>query len=128
MGKAFEDNDHTNQWIKKQLHSSSRRRGWNVRACAEMEEKKSKQQSFKESLIVEDAKLRQEIHILIREMKEQGKSKLEVIFALSKRSEFKKYSPYFKAWIENDYQENKRQAPWTRRTTIPKEKGEGEEK
>ena len=128
MGKAFEDSEHTNQWIKKQLHYSTKRSGWNVRSCAKIEEKKSKQQSFKQSLIVEDAKLRQEIHVLIREMKEPGKSKLEVIFALSKRPEFKKYSSYFKVWVENDYKEYKRKAPWARRTTIPKEKVEEEER
>ena len=40
MGKAFEDSEHTNQWIKKQLHYSTKRSGWNVRSCAKIEEKK----------------------------------------------------------------------------------------
>lgn len=124
MGKAFEDSEHTNQWIKKQLHSSSKRSGWNVKICVDQEEKSKRKPSFKESLVVEDAKLRQEIHGVIREMKEQGRTKLEVIFALSKRPEFKKYSSYFKAWIENDYKENRRKSPWTSRTTIPKEREE----
>lgn len=126
MAKAFEDNEHTNQWIKKQLHSSTKRSGWNVNACAEIEDRKNRKQSFKESLVVQDAKLRQQVHELIREMKEQGKSKLEVIFALSKRPEFKKYSPYFKAWVENDYRENRPKSPWTSRTKIPEKKEEEE--
>lgn len=128
MAKAFEDNEHTNQWIKKQVHSSTKRSGWNVQICADQEDKRKRQKSFKEALVLQDAKLRQQIHEVIKQMKEQGKSKLEVIFALSKRPEFKKYSPYFKAWVENDYKENKRKSPWTSRTIIPKEKIEEKER
>ena len=128
MAKAFEDSQNTETWITRQVHSSTKRSGWNVQACAREEEKNQKKKSFKESLVVEDAKLRQQVHDIIKEMKEQGKSKLEVIFALSKRPEFKKYSPYFKAWVENDYKENKRKSPWTSRTIIPKEKIEEKER
>ncbi len=116
MAKAFEDNEHTNQWIKKQVHSSTKRSGWNVQICADQEDKRKRQKSFKEALVLQDAKLRQQIHEVIKQMKEQGKSKLEVIFALSKVPEFKKYSPYFKTWVENDYRENRNKSPWT---TIP---------
>ena len=128
MAKAFEDSQNTETWIKRQVHSSTKRSGWNVQACAREKKKNQKKKSFKESLVVEDAKLRQQVHDIIKEMKEQGKSKLEVIFALSKRPEFKKYSPYFKAWVENDYKENKRKSPWTSRTIIPKEKIEEKER
>ncbi len=116
MAKAFEDNEHTNQWIKKQVHSSTKRSGWNVQICADQEDKRKRQKSFKEALVLQDAKLRQQIHEVIKQMKEQGKSKLEVIFALSKMPEFKRYSPYFKTWVENDYRENHNKSPWT---TIP---------
>lgn len=124
MSKAFEDSEHTNQWIKSQLHSSSKRRGWNVRVCAETEERKNRQQSFKESLVAQDAKLRQQIHQVIREMKVQGKSKLEVIFALNKRPEFKQYSRYFKIWIENDYSEKTSKTPWASKVKISEAKEE----
>ena len=57
-------------------------------------------------------------------MKAEGKTKLEVLIALTKNPEYRAYSQYFKAWIENDYRENPRKSPWTSKTKTTPEKEE----
>ena len=126
MAKAFEDNGNTNKWIKQQLSYSQKKSGMNIKYLCPIreEQKNSRQKNFRDSLTDKDTKIRLAIQSTIRKMKAKGKTKLEVLIALTQNHEYKAYSQYFKIWIENEYKENPRKSPWTSKTKTTPEKEE----